>query len=44
VQDLGEVFTYMIGLFTGGAAAGLLHSDIFAQETTENSKKSKKKS
>lgn len=31
-QDIGEVFTYMIGIFTGGALAGILHSDTFKLE------------
>jgi MIP family channel proteins len=29
-QEIGEIFYYMLGIFGGGALAGLLHADLFA--------------
>jgi MIP family channel proteins len=31
-QSISEIFYYMIGIFGGGALAGLVHADLFASE------------
>lgn len=37
-QNLSEVFVYMLGIFSGGAMAGLVHTDAFKPEEKDENK------
>ncbi len=42
-QDIGEVLIYFIAIFSGGAFAGLLHTDIFAPQEEAATSSAKQK-